>query len=112
MYKSLDPDAKVYFGDATHPLHNTVLAPCWIKTGEEKEFFTKSGRGRVNIWGAACVYNQDVVTRSYDTINQISVCNFLKVLRSRNPDMEETNLFVLDNGPSTKPFRSENLQKS
>ncbi len=111
MYKALDPDAKVYFGDATHPLHNTVLASCWIRTGEEKEVFTNSGRSRVNIFGAVCVYNQDIVTRSYDTINQISVCDFLKVLRSRNPDLEETIFFVLDNGPSNKALSVKELAK-
>lgn len=111
MYKALDPDAKVYFGDATHPLHNTVLTSCWIKTGEEKEVFTNSGRGRVNIFGAVCVYNHDIVTRSYNTINQISVCDFLKVLRSRNPDMEETIFFVLDNGPSNKALSVRDLAK-
>ena len=70
FYNSLNKDAVVYFGDATHPLHNTVLASCWIKKGKEKEIFTNSGRGRVNIFGAVSVYNQEVITRSYDTINQ------------------------------------------
>jgi len=111
MYKALDPDAKVYFGDATHPLHNTVLASCWIKTGEEKEVFTNSGRGRVNIFGAVCVYNQEIITRSYDTINQVSVCDFLKVLRAKNPDVEETIYFVLDNGPSNKALTVRTLAK-
>ena len=109
MYNTLDPDANVYFGDATHPLHNTVLASCWIKTGQEKEVFTNSGRGRMNIFGAVSVKNQDVVTRSYDTINQISVCDFLKVLRSRNPKLEETIYFVLDNGPSNKALSVKKL---
>ena len=111
MYNALDPDAKVYFGDATHPLHNTVLASCWIRTGKEKEVFTNSGRGRVNIFGAVCVYNQEVITRSYDTINQNSVCDFLKILRSRNPDIEETIYFVLDNGPSNKALSVRELAK-
>lgn len=109
MYNALDPDAKVYFGDATHPLHNTVLASCWIKTGKEKEVFTNSGRGRVNIFGAVCIYNQDIVTRSYDTINQDSVCDFLKALRARNPDHEETIYLVLDNGPSNKALSVREL---
>ncbi len=111
MYNALDPDANVYFGDATHPLHNTVLASCWIKTGEEKEVFTNSGRGRVNIFGAVNVKNQDIITRSYDTINQVSVCDFLKALRARNADAEETIYFILDNGPSNKALRVRELAK-
>jgi transposase len=111
MYKALDPEAKVYFGDATHPLHNTVLASCWIKTGKEKEVFTNSGRGRVNIFGGVCVYNQEIITRTYQTINQVSVCDFLKVLRAKNTDIEETIYFVLDNGPSNKALAVRELAK-
>ena len=111
MYNALDPDAKVYFGDATHPLHNTVLASCWIKTGKEKEVFTNSGRGRVNIFGAVCVYNQEIITRSYDTINQVSVCDFLKALRAKNPDLKERIYFILDNGPSNKALSVRELAK-
>lgn len=111
MYNALDPDANVYFGDATHPLHNTVLASCWIRKGQEKEIFTNSGRGRVNIFGAVSVYNQEVITRSYDTINQYSVCDFLKVLRARNENIEETIYLILDQGPSNKAITVKELAK-
>lgn len=110
-YNDLDADANVYFGDATHPLHNTVLASCWVKKGQEKEVFTNSGRGRVNIFGAVSVYCQDVVTRSYDTINQFSVCDFLKVLRAKNPNIEEKIYFILDQGPSNKAISVRDLAK-
>ena len=109
FYNSLNKDAVVYFGDATHPLHNTVLASCWIKKGKEKEIFTNSGRGRVNIFGAVSVYNQEVITRSYDTINQFSVCNFLRVLRQKNPNINEKIYFILDQGPSNKALSVQKL---
>lgn len=93
-------NAKIYFGDATHPLHNTVLASGWIKKGKEKEVFTNSGRNRVNIYGAVSISNEvEVVTRSYETINSFSVCNFLNVLRAKNPG-DEKLYFILDQGPS------------
>ncbi|NOT80461.1 MAG: hypothetical protein HOP07_15830 [Bacteriovoracaceae bacterium] len=79
-YNSLKGKGKIYFGDATHPLHNTILSAGWIRKGERKEVFTNSGRNRVNVFGAISIDDLDIVTRSYDTINQISVCNFLKAL--------------------------------
>lgn len=101
MYKSLKTDGKVYFGDATHPLHNTILSSGWIKKGHEKEVLTNSGRGRANIYGAVSIKDLDVVTRSYYTINQFSVCDFLKVLRAKNPGGEKI-YFILDQGPCNK----------
>jgi len=109
MYNALDPDADVYFADATHPLHNTVLSSCWIKKGEEKEILTNSGRGRVNIFGAVSITNHEVITRSYDTINQNSVCDFLKVLRSKKQNSDEIIFLVLDNGPSNKALSVRTL---
>jgi transposase len=111
MYNGLNPDTLLYFGDATHPLHNTVLASCWVKKGQEKEVFTNSGRGRVNIFGATSVYGQDIITRSYDTINQFSVCDFLKALRARNPNIKEKIYFILDQGPSNKALSVRKLAK-
>ena len=110
-YNSLDSDAKVFFGDATHPLHNTVLASCWVKKGQEKEVLTNSGRGRVNIFGAVSVYGHEVITRSYDTINQFSVCDFLRALRAKNTIMEEKIIFILDQGPCNKARSVRDLAK-
>lgn len=101
MYNSLKHDGKVYFGDATHQLYNTVLASGWIRRGQDKEIFTNSGRGRINIYGAISIAELDLVTRSYETINQFSVCDFLRALRARNPDNKKLYL-VLDQGPSNK----------
>lgn len=110
MYNSIKDDGKVYFGDATHPLHNTVLSSGWIKKGQEKEVFTNSGRGRVNIYGAISIAELDVVTRSYETINQFSVCDFLKALRAKNPNGEKL-YFILDQGPSNKALSVRELAK-
>ena len=101
---------KIYFGDATHPLHNTVISSGWIKKGQEKEVFTNSGRNRVNIFGAISISELDVVTRSYDTINQYSVCDFLRALRAKNPNGEKL-YFILDRGPSNKALSVKELSK-
>jgi transposase len=110
IYNSIKNDGKVYFGDATHPLHNTVLSSGWIKKGQEKEVFTNSGRGRVNIYGAVSITERDVVTRSYNTINQYSVCDFLKALRAKNSNGNKLYL-VLDQGPSNKALSVRELAK-
>jgi transposase len=102
--------SKIYFGDATHPLHNTVLSSGWIKRGQEKEVFTNSGRSRVNIFGAISISELDVVTRSYDTINQFTVCDFLRALRAKNPNGEKL-YFILDRGPSNKALSVKDLAK-
>jgi transposase len=108
LYNSIKDDGKVYFGDATHPLHNTVLSSGWIKKGCDKEVFTNSGRRRVNIYGAISISELDVVTRSYETINQFSVCDFLKALRAKNPNGEKL-YFILDQGPSNKALSVRKL---
>jgi hypothetical protein len=80
------------FDDPTHPLHNTALSYGWIKKGKKKEIFTNSGRARVNIFGAISINDHDVVMRSYESINQFSVCHFLKALRAKNPESEKFHL--------------------
>ena len=109
-YKLLDGRGKIYFGDATHPLHNTILSSGWIRKGHDKEVFTNSGRNRVNIFGAISISELDVITRSYDTINQFSVCDFLKVLREKNPENKKI-YFILDKGPSNTALSVRELAK-
>jgi len=110
QYDALKDIGKIYFGDATHPLHNTVLSSGWIKKGKDKEVFTNSGRNRVNIFGAISISGLDVVTRSYDTINQFSICDFLKALRARNPNGEKL-YFILDRGPCNRALSVKVLAK-
>lgn len=106
-YNALKDDGKVYFGDATHPLHNTVLSYGWIKKGQDKDVLTNSGRSRVNIFGAISIVEKDVVVRSYERINQSSVCHFLKALRKKNPD--KNLVLILDRGPSNTASSVLNL---
>lgn len=56
-YNSLKGKGKIYFGDTTHPLHNSILSCGWTRKGEEKEVFTNSGRNRVNVFGAISIYD-------------------------------------------------------
>ena len=84
----------IYFGDATHPTFNTTLNHGWIKKGEDFEVKTNSGRPRININGAIEINTMDVVTRSYPTINQYSICDFLKAIRAKDPDEKRITLIL------------------
>ena len=84
----------IYFGDATHPTFNTALNYGWIKKGEDFEIKTNSGRFRININGAIEINTMDIITRSYPTINQYSICDFLKAIRARNPDEKRITLIL------------------
>ena len=110
MYNSLPCLDDVYFGDATHPLHNSILSYGWIKKGTEKEVLTNSGRFRVNLFGAINIKNFDIVTRSYPTINQSSVCDFLKSLRAKK-DKNKKLYLILDRGPCNKAKSVQELAK-
>ncbi len=56
-------DAPVYFEDAVHMRHNSQAAYGWILKGKSKELKQNSGRVRININGAVCFHNQQVVYR-------------------------------------------------
>ena len=86
----------VYFGDAVHPTHNTAINYGWIKTGRDFEVGTNAGRNRVNINGAIDIDSLDVVARSYGTVDQASVCDFLIDLRKSHGSDEKITL-ILDN---------------
>ena len=109
-YNALKSHGKVYFGDGTHSRHNSILSYGWIKKGTEKEVFTNSGRFRVNLFGAVCLENQETIVRSYPTIRQEHICDFLKILKNKNPD--EKNLYlVLDKGPYNRARSVKDLAK-
>jgi transposase len=96
-YKALRREGKIYFGDTVHPHHNPVLGYGWIKREIEMEVSSNSGRHHLNIAGALCLQNMDVITRTFETINASSICIMLKAIRAKNPDLEERIYNVLDN---------------
>ena len=84
----------IYFGDATHPTFNTSLSYGWIKKGKDFEVKTNSGRLRININGAIEINTMDVITRSYPTINQYSICDFLRSVRAKNLNEKKITLIL------------------
>ena len=88
---------RVLFADSVHPTHGTSLQYGWIKKGEEFWIQTPSGKFRLNLHGVICAETLDVVVREYKTINRFSICDFLKILRKKYPNLEEKIFFICDN---------------
>lgn len=94
QYRKLQ--GKIYFGDSVHPHYNIVLGYGWIKKGLEMEVLTTPGRLRLNISGALCIDDLDIITRTFKTINAQSTCAMLRAIREKNPE-EKKILYILDN---------------
>ena len=104
-YLGIRSHGKVYFIDSTHPRHCPELGYGWIKKGAEKEVPTNSGRSRLNISGAVCIADQDVIIRQSDTINSASIGQLLVAIRSKN--INEKLYVVMDNAG----YRSKYVKK-
>lgn len=79
------PDGVFIYLDACHPQQGDVLAKVWAPKDVEVGIRTGSGRGRVNIYGGYCPDTGKTVCKTYDTINAVSVRNFLRYLRQQYP---------------------------
>jgi len=98
MYNRLKGRGKVYFSDSTHPQYNPVISYGWIRKGVDFDVFTNSGRFHLNINGALCVEDLDIIARTCDRVNGASICDLLKAIRLKNP-LEKKLTLVLDNAP-------------
>lgn len=78
----LKANEKILFMDGVHPTHNTHQVRCWVKKGENKTIKTNTGRSRLNIQGAYEIENTQVVTHFSDTINTVTVIEFLDKIQA------------------------------
>ena len=86
----------IYFGDATHPQHNSVPAYGWIKRGQEKELKANCGRQRLNINGAINIETLEPVVGFYDTINADSTIDLFSKIEAKHPKAK-TIYIIVDN---------------
>lgn len=88
---------QIYFGDATHPEHNTKPSYGWILKGKNNDKFikTNSGRERLNLNGALNLKDQRTVVLQEETINSDSTIRLLKRLGKVQP--KGKIYLVLDN---------------
>lgn len=109
QYFGIRPHGKVYFIDSTHPRHCPELGYGWIKKGTEKEVRCNSGRSRLNISGAVCVADKDIIIRQAETINGASIGQLLTAIRSKNPN--EKLYVVMDNASYNRSKYVKKLAK-
>lgn len=101
-------DNPVYFSDAVHPTHNVHPHYGWILKGGDKAVKTNSGRQRLNINGAVCFHNKEVVYRVDVTVNKDSALALLSQIRARHDESKEI-IVVLDNAKYNKTAEVRNF---
>ena len=88
LKKSLNPQDKIYFLDASHPHHNNKSSYGWIPKGEERWIKTNTGRKRVNINGALNLDDLTIITRLEETINADAMVLMIKNIEEAQPEGE------------------------
>ncbi|MGC8483915.1 MAG: IS630 family transposase [Thermodesulfobium sp.] len=89
-------DEVIYFGDSTHPQHQTKLMCGWIKKGVRKAEKMTACQKRVNIIGALNIETKEIEARQVDWVNYASLKLFCEQLIEANPQARTIHLF-LDN---------------
>lgn len=80
--KSLGPHDRMYFADATHPLHNTQPGYGWILKGKanDKLVKTTSGRKRLNLNGILNIADKTAIVLEEETINTDATIRLLEAI--------------------------------
>ena len=95
LKKKIAPDESIYFIDAVHPTQATKITSGWIRTGTDKPIKTTGSRTRVNIVGAIQLGDlAEAVTSQYDTINAVSMMDFIELLRWKSTTMGTIHLIL------------------
>lgn len=89
----LKSDEKIYFMDSTHPVHNTMPAYAWIKTGTDKEIKSNTGRQRVNICGAYSPIDTEIIAFDEQTVNSDTVIKLYGKIEQKHPDLSK--IFII-----------------
>jgi transposase len=84
----------IYFGDATHPLFNSIPAYGWIRRGKEKILKSSGGRKRVNIHGAVNVQTKEIVTDFPKSVNKESTWRLCQKIEKKHPRAKMIHLFI------------------
>ena len=84
---SLGLNDQIYFGDATHPEHNTKPSYGWILRGKDHDKFVKSntGRERLNLNGVLSLKTHTALVLEEATINSEATIRLLDKLGQAQP---------------------------
>lgn len=96
LKESLNPEDKLYYGDGTHPQHNSLPSHGWLPKGEETALKSNTGRKRVNLSGVLDADTLDVIIKEDVRLNADSTIEFFKQIERRNRKSEKIYI-ILDN---------------
>jgi len=95
LKEKIAADESIYFIDAVHPTQATKMTSGWIRTGTDKPIKTTGSRTRVNIVGAIQLGRlAEAVTSQYDTVNAVSMMDFLESLRWQSANTGTIHLIL------------------
>lgn len=80
-----DPEDKIYFLDAVHPIHNSMASYGWIKKGTIKELVANSGRKRLNLNGALDLEDMEVIVQDKESINADAMIDMVHEIETKQP---------------------------
>lgn len=84
---NLGSNDQIYFGDASHPEHNTKPSYGWILKGKNNDKFikTNTGRERLNLNGVLSLESHTALVLEEKTINSESTIRLLEKLETAQP---------------------------
>lgn len=95
--QNLGLNDQIYFGDATHPEHNTKPCYGWILKGKNNDKFikTNTGRERLNLNGVLSLKNHAALVLEEKTINSEATIKLFEKLKQFQP--QGKIYLILDN---------------
>jgi len=85
--KNLRKNDRIYFGDASHPTHNTKADYGWILKGKKNDKYikTNTGRKRLNLNGVINLEHHTAIVTHEETINADAVIRLLEGIKKKQP---------------------------
>lgn len=88
-------DEPILFIDGVHPTQGTKLAYGWMPKGQNTVVETTGSRTRLNLMGALNLNDIGMtVTREYDTINSLNICQFFIAIRETYPVKQKVHIIL------------------
>lgn len=95
LHQHMQPEDRLYFGDAVHFKHNAEAGFAWSEVGYPHHIPANTGRQRYNVLGAYCIQTHDhLFILTPDNINQEKLVEFLGLLRAKHPNQGQIYLIV------------------
>ena len=102
----------ILFIDSVHPTMETRAASGWIRKGQEKQIATTASRTRLNITGALHLQSMNLTYAHYDTINAVSLIDFLGQLKKAYPLAPKVHIILDQAGYHRSQDVSEFAEKN